>query len=198
MQPHATEHDAFLRSPSAATFHSSTKLRRKPIVGSTHDPRSDEALQVEEEEESVPTESSATKTGSAVSTQVEAGLARVHVRTRYAEVLRWWYFEVISICAALACLAGIVVVLLIFDGEPQDSWSSSILTLNGFVALLATLCRTFYMIGVGAALAQGKWLELSGRSNGDDSFRIGLFGLFEDAAKGPLGSTRLIWRYKGL
>ena len=112
---------------------------------------------------------------------------------------RWWCFEIISIIIAIACLASIVAILLIFDGKPQHAWPSEALTINGLIALLATACRTSFMVAVGAGLAQGKWHQLSSRgTHGGESFELGIFGMFEEASRGPWGSSRLIWRLKGL
>lgn len=101
-----------------------------------------------------------------------------------------------NLVAAVSCLAAIVGLLIKYDGERQASWSNSALTLNGLVALLATFCRTFFMFSVGAALAQGKWIEHSGRQDHFHS-RLEDFALFEHASKGPWGAMKLIWRFKG-
>ncbi|KAK3900406.1 hypothetical protein C8A05DRAFT_45743 [Staphylotrichum tortipilum] len=100
--------------------------------------------------------------------------------------------------AAVACLVALVSVLIAYDGQPQESWPSGILTLNGLVALLATLCRTFFMVTIAATLTQGKWNQLSLRHDSEDTcYRLQDFALFDEAAKGPLGSIQLLWRFKG-
>lgn len=112
--------------------------------------------------------------------------------------LRWWYFEITSLALAIACLAAIFVILLVYDGRRQDSWTSEILTLNGCIALLATLCRTLSMVAVAAGVAQGKWISMSARGDPAVAGHLSLFALFEDAAKGPWGSSKLIWRLQGM
>jgi hypothetical protein len=52
---------------------------------------------------------------------------------------------------------------------------------------------------VSRVLAQGKWQQLSSRSQREgEPYRLGFYALFEEAAKGPWGSSRLIWQFKGL
>lgn len=112
---------------------------------------------------------------------------------------RWWCFEILSIVIAAVCLGGIVLVLALYDGKSQESWPSEVLTINGLIAILATTCRTCFMVAVGAGLAQGKWQQLSSRSHREgEPYRLSLYALFEEAAKGPWGSSRLIWQFKGL
>ncbi len=115
---------------------------------------------------------------------------------RERPTLYWWFLEIFSCSAAAACLAALATVLLVYDGRPQDSWPSSVLTLNGLVALLATLCRTFFMVSVAAALAQEKWNEISRRYQ-DSYCQLRDFALFDEAARGPMGSVQLLWRFKG-
>ena len=113
--------------------------------------------------------------------------------------LRWWYLEILSIIVAVACVCALVVVLSIFDGKPQDSWLGGDLTINGLVAILATICRTCLMFAVAAGIAQGKWYQLRRSDKVDDgSYQLGSFALFEEASKGPWGSTLLLFKYKGL
>lgn len=111
---------------------------------------------------------------------------------------RWWSLEILSILAAAGCLGGIVALLIIYDGRPQQSWSNDVLTLNGLVALLASLCRMFFMVAISAALTQGKWNQLSARNEGSSGYWLRDFVMFDEAARGPWGSLRLIWRFKGL
>lgn len=110
---------------------------------------------------------------------------------------QWWSVEILCCIASAGCLGGIIALLIVYDGKPQESWPIKVLTINGLVALLATLCRTFFMVAISAALAQGKWNHLSGR-NDASSFQLRDFSLFDDASKGPWGSAMLLWRFKGL
>lgn len=112
--------------------------------------------------------------------------------------LLWWYLELLCLIAAVLCLGSIVGVLLVYDKKPLDSWPSSIITLNGLIALLSTLHRTFLMVSVSSVLSQAKWDELSGReSESGENVRLGNFALFEYAAQGLGGCFQVLWRFKG-
>ncbi|CAH0051659.1 unnamed protein product [Clonostachys solani] len=115
---------------------------------------------------------------------------------RVASPFRWWTLEMLSCLGAVACMAAIVAILIVYDGRPQDSWPINNFSINSMVALLATFCRTFFMVGVGAAICQGRWHQFSSRHD-DSSFTLDDFGLFEHASKNPFASLWLIWRFKG-
>ncbi|KAK7218981.1 hypothetical protein V2G26_006984 [Clonostachys chloroleuca] len=115
---------------------------------------------------------------------------------RAASPFRWWTLEMLSCLGAVACMAAIVAILIVFDGRPQDSWPINNFSINSMIALLATFCRTFFMVGVGAAICQGRWHQFSSRHD-DKSFTLDDFGLFEHASKNPFASLWLIWRFKG-
>lgn len=110
-------------------------------------------------------------------------------------ILRWWYFEFLWLFAALLCLGAMIGILMAYQGQRQSSWPSSVLSINSTIALLSTLCRTFLMVAVAPAIAQGKWNELSSRRDAAGS-RLGDFALFDHASRGPWGCVRLLWRFK--
>ncbi|OHF01862.1 hypothetical protein CORC01_02740 [Colletotrichum orchidophilum] len=112
-------------------------------------------------------------------------------------ILRWWYLEIGCCFLAMASLVSQAVVLWQYDGKPQDSWPSTTLTLNGLIAILATVCRATFMITVGAILSQSKWNHFSGRGKSAGYRRLDDFGLFDDASRGSWGSLQLMWRFKG-
>ncbi|KAF0328664.1 hypothetical protein GQ607_004076 [Colletotrichum asianum] len=108
--------------------------------------------------------------------------------------LRWWYFEILSCGFASICLILQVVVLYVYDGKPQDSWTAESLTLNGLIAILATFCRSALMVSIAACLAQSKWNSMSGRK-GD--YRLEDIATFEAASRGMAGSLQVLARFKG-
>ncbi|CAG9998285.1 unnamed protein product [Clonostachys byssicola] len=115
---------------------------------------------------------------------------------RVASPFRWWTYELLFCLGAVASMAAIVAILIVYDGKPQDSWPINNFSINSMIALLATFCRTFFMVGVGAAICQGRWHQFSSRYD-DKSFTLDDFGLFEHASKNPFSSLWLIWRFKG-
>jgi len=90
-----------------------------------------------------------------------------------------------------------VVVLRKFDGMPEDSWPSRTLTLNGLIAILATACRGSLMVGVASALAQSRWTRFSHASE-EKPYRLKDYVILDEASRGPGGSFRVLWRFKGI
>ncbi|KAG6364268.1 hypothetical protein INS49_005867 [Diaporthe citri] len=77
------------------------------------------------------------------------------IRKRH-RVLRFWIWEVLSICLAIGLLVAIVLVLSHFHGEIVPQWRFSI-NLNTLVALLATIARAAMLAAVAEILGQVKW-----------------------------------------
>jgi hypothetical protein len=109
----------------------------------------------------------------------------------HASLLHWWYLDIIAAVTSLASLATIIGVLLAYDGKSQEEWASDVLTINGLVAILATVCRGAFMTTVASVLSQEKWNRFSGSTNKFEDFVI-----FDEASRGLLGSLRLLWRFK--
>jgi hypothetical protein len=87
-----------------------------------------------------------------------------------------------------------VVVLMYFHGKPQAEWRQSYFTLNGLVAFLATLTKTGLIIPVSAAIGQRKWLRFLPNKKGERrARRLGDFEMFDEASRGSIGSTKLIF-----
>ncbi|KAK1637876.1 hypothetical protein BDP81DRAFT_480740 [Colletotrichum phormii] len=98
---------------------------------------------------------------------------------------------------AIASLVAQAIVLWQYGGKPQDAWPSTTLTLNGLIAILATVCRATFMIAVGAILSQAKWNHFSGRGKKGGYQRLDDFTLIDDSSRGSWGSLQLMWRFKG-
>jgi uncharacterized protein DUF3176 len=115
-----------------------------------------------------------------------------------AYIFRWWYAEILGCICAAACLAAQVAVLHSYDGKPQDSWHVETVTINGFIAILSTLCRSALLVAVAATLAQSKWNHLSKfRWTASQGGRLGDVALFDAASRGVLGSLQVLLRFKG-
>jgi hypothetical protein len=106
----------------------------------------------------------------------------------------WWPWEWLCEALAVSSLAAMVVVLMIYHGKPQAEWRQSYFTLNGLVAFLATLIKTGLIIPVSAAIGQRKWLRFLPRNKGQrNARRLGDFEMFDEASRGSIGSTKLIF-----
>jgi hypothetical protein len=106
----------------------------------------------------------------------------------------WWPWEWLCECLAVGSLGSMVVVLMYFHGKPQAEWRQSYFTLNGLVAFLATLTKTGLIIPVSAAIGQRKWLRfLPNKKDERGARRLGDFEMFDEASRGSIGSTKLIF-----
>lgn len=106
----------------------------------------------------------------------------------------WWPWEWLCELLALGSLAAMVVVLSVYHGKPQAEWRQSYFTLNGLVAFLATLTKTGLIIPVSAAIGQRKWLRFLPNKRGQQNARrLGDFEMFDEASRGSIGSTKLIF-----
>jgi hypothetical protein len=73
--------------------------------------------------------------------------------------LTWWLPEIFASVVSVACLMCIFVVLYSYDGRALDDLNFPAgLTLNGILALIATINRVALMAPVGSALSQEAWL----------------------------------------
>lgn len=117
---------------------------------------------------------------------------------------RWWYLDFIAIATALATLAAIVGILAAYDGQVQEVWPSDVLTINGLVAILATICRGAFMASVASVLSQEKWNRFSDYSGTSTETatdkpryrKLEDFAVLDEASRGSWGSLRLLWRFK--
>lgn len=105
----------------------------------------------------------------------------------------WWPWEWLCELLAVGSLGAMCFALWYYQDRPQADWQQSYFTLNGLVALLATLTKTGLIIPVSAAIGQRKWLRfLPNRKGNDRARRIGDFEAFDEASRGSLGSAKLI------
>ncbi|KAI9788937.1 MAG: hypothetical protein M1835_001998 [Candelina submexicana] len=105
-------------------------------------------------------------------------------------VQNWWLWEILSLVTSVGATAGIVGVLIYFDGRPLPSWPYSI-TLNALISVLATISKAALLLPISEALSQLKWLWFRvGRKPLDD------FDIFDQASRGPWGSARLFFRLR--
>jgi len=105
----------------------------------------------------------------------------------------WWPWEWLCELLAVGSLGAMCFALRYFQDRPQADWQQSYFTLNGLVALLATLTKTGLIIPVSAAIGQRKWLRFMPNRKGNvRARRIGDFEAFDEASRGSLGSAKLI------
>lgn len=109
-----------------------------------------------------------------------------------------WNLELWSILLAFAAFAAVVVVLAYYNGKLQTTWPYTSLTLNGLVALLASIARASLLVGVAAAVGQGKWNWFVGgtrqRQELLHSRELADLERFDDASRGAWGALQLLLR----
>lgn len=106
-----------------------------------------------------------------------------------------WLFELL---AAVVSVLAMVALLGVLDGY-NDRVVQILplgITLNGMVAVLATISRTSLMIPVASGLSQGKWLWFSPIKALPNGRRLEDLRMFDNASRGSWGSLELLWRLK--
>jgi hypothetical protein len=98
-----------------------------------------------------------------------------------------WWWELLSMAFSIACMIGIVVVLLVFQDRPQTDWGGGWLSITATIAILSTGAKSAAALAVGAALSQYKWLHFRTAPR-----KLTDLDLLEEASRGPLGSLTLL------
>ncbi|KAK5739673.1 hypothetical protein LTR17_005157 [Elasticomyces elasticus] len=109
---------------------------------------------------------------------------------------RLWALEVLSELVAILGMLGIYTTLHYYEGRPQAAWRMSHLTLNGVVALLATVTKAALMIPIATGISNRKWLLFAQRPSSNRTHRLEDFQTFDAASRGAWGSIKLLWRAK--
>ncbi|KAK4987298.1 hypothetical protein LTR50_004724 [Elasticomyces elasticus] len=85
-------------------------------------------------------------------------------------------------------------VLARVNNKPQSEWRNSRITLNGVIALLATITKAALMVPVAEAISQRKWLWFlsKGQQGGQKGRDLQDFEAFDNASRGAWGSAVLL------
>ncbi|KAK1757077.1 hypothetical protein QBC47DRAFT_459729 [Echria macrotheca] len=104
---------------------------------------------------------------------------------------KFWILELLWCLVGLGSAAAIIAVLAQYDGQKPPEWPLGI-TLNTFLAFLASVSKASLLIPVTEGLGQLRWIWFSRKARKADDF-----GLFEEATRGSFGSLRLLLSLKG-
>lgn len=117
-----------------------------------------------------------------------------HRFSKYSNVLSWWVPELIASALSVASFGSIVVLLLIYDRCAVARLDMpSGLTLNGILALLATMGRVCLCVPVCSGLLQEMWLYLARESKKTTpKSRLEDLDLFVRASYGVVGSSEFL------
>lgn len=103
---------------------------------------------------------------------------------------RFWVPEILWCGVGLGCGAAIVAVLAQYDGNRPPEWPLGI-TLNTFLAFLATIAKAAVLVPVTRGLGQLRWVWFTKPRRVDD------FELFDGATRGAFGSMKLLVSLRG-
>ncbi|KAK0652754.1 hypothetical protein B0T16DRAFT_406744 [Cercophora newfieldiana] len=111
---------------------------------------------------------------------------------RFSGVLRrFWVLEVLWCFVGLGSAAAIIAVLAQYDGQKAPEWPLGV-SLNTFLAFLASLAKAALLIPVTEGLGQLRWIWFTRKARRADDFE-----LFDSATRGTFGSFRLLISLKG-
>lgn len=103
---------------------------------------------------------------------------------------QWWYMELVASLLSVGSFVAIAFLLLQSRGSPPDNdYLLPSLTLNGLVALLATIARAALMVPVASALSQDIWLAFS-----EKRCQLRHFMSADAASRGAMGSFLFLLR----
>lgn len=120
--------------------------------------------------------------------------AQADRRSPYLNVIGWWIPEIVASAVSVASFASIVIVLLVYDRRAVAGLDMpSGLTLNGIIALLATIGRVSLCAPVCSGLLQEMWLFFARESKRPvPESRLRDVELFFKASYGTLGSLEFM------
>ncbi len=112
------------------------------------------------------------------------------LKSRYERVFTdWWLWEILAVFLSLSSFSALVIVLSVYDGRAVPQLRIS---LNAIVSILGTISKTSMMFSITATISQFKWLLFSGKTR-----QLKDLQLYDDASRGPLGSSALLLSEKG-
>ena len=102
-----------------------------------------------------------------------------------------WLWEILAVLLSLGTFSALIILLIVYDGRAVTQLPRGI-SLNAIVSILATISKASLTFSITASLSQFKWLLFSGRAR-----RLKDLQLYDDASRGPLGSSRLLISERG-
>jgi len=113
----------------------------------------------------------------------------------------WLSWEIVGILGSAASIAGIIIVLHVYDNKAVPTWAFPLsysdwkkefhITLNAILAILSTVAATCVLIPVTKGLGQLKWVWFIEKDRALSDLEM-----FDAATRGVTGNLRLMWRMK--
>lgn len=102
-----------------------------------------------------------------------------------------WFAETAGILASASLLIALIVLLAIYDDRNLFEWKGIIL--NALVSVLSTASKAALLYTTSELISQWKWIVFTSTS------RLLIdFQRIDAASRGPLGSSRIIWRSRAM
>lgn len=101
-----------------------------------------------------------------------------------------WGWEIAALVLCLSSLAATIGLLVYGNGLPLTKWNF-IISFNAVISILGAVTRASLGFAVGSCLGQCKWNWFSQRWD-----TLTVFENFEDASRGPWGSTTLLFSFR--
>ncbi|OCL04734.1 hypothetical protein AOQ84DRAFT_225656 [Glonium stellatum] len=101
-------------------------------------------------------------------------------------LFRSWAFEIGAVLLSISSTIATIAVLRYEDGKPLTAWAFPT-SLNTVISALGAISRVSLAFAVSACIGQQKWNWLRRQSD-----RFEAFEMFDEASRGPWGSTRLL------
>lgn len=107
----------------------------------------------------------------------------------------YWAWEWMALVASFIAVVASAVILVMFDNRPipEWSWQSNGVSVNSILSLLSTLSRASLLVPIDECIGQLMWLRYALREQ-----KLADVKLYAEAARGPMGAARLLWKQKGL
>lgn len=102
-----------------------------------------------------------------------------------------WLWETTCILFSIACVIAIMILSSRLDGTWLSKWTFFLQPSTTF-SVLITATQSSMMLVIAEVLSQLKWLQLSLRK----AHSVADFATFDSASRGPLGSLRILFRWK--
>ncbi|KAI1329025.1 hypothetical protein F5Y16DRAFT_418906 [Xylariaceae sp. FL0255] len=99
-----------------------------------------------------------------------------------------WISEITALIASFLSLAALIVVLVVYDGQPIFSWHG--VTLNAIVSVFATASKASLLLAIEDLISQWKWILFTSQSRPLIDFEH-----IDLASRGPYGSLLVMLKY---
>lgn len=104
----------------------------------------------------------------------------------------WWSFEIFAAVLSIGTFAAIIGILVHFDGKIAHEIGNGI-TLNGLISALSTVLKEAFMIPICSGLSQSKWTWFSRGQGRRSKPKLEDLNTFDEASRGWLGSSVLLY-----